>query len=128
MPSTIAPAIPGASTRCMIFTHGQSDALEYITHSLCTLEFENHRPLYDWFLDNLPVPSRPRQIEFGRLNLNYTVMSKRKLLQLVDERNGFGLGDDPRMPTFRASAVVDILLRRFANSARQSESPSSRDQ
>ena len=80
------------------FTHGQSDALEYITHSLCTLEFENHRPLYDWFLDNLPVPSRPRQIEFGRLNLNYTVMSKRKLLQLVDEEMVSGW-DDPRMPT-----------------------------
>jgi len=80
------------------FTHGQSDALEYITHSLCTLEFENHRPLYDWFLDNLPVPSRPRQIEFGRLNLNYTVMSKRKLLQLVDEGMVSGW-DDPRMPT-----------------------------
>ena len=80
------------------FTHGQSDALEYITHSLCTLEFENHRPLYEWFLDNLPVPSRPRQIEFGRLNLNYTVMSKRKLLQLVDEGMVSGW-DDPRMPT-----------------------------
>ena len=80
------------------FTHGQSDALEYITHSLCTLEFENHRPLYDWFLENLPVPSRPRQIEFGRLNLNYTVMSKRKLLQLVDENHVSGW-DDPRMPT-----------------------------
>ncbi|MDF1849948.1 MAG: glutamine--tRNA ligase/YqeY domain fusion protein [Verrucomicrobiales bacterium] len=80
------------------FTHGQSDALEYVTHSLCTLEFENHRPLYDWFLDNLPVPSRPRQIEFSRLNLNYTVMSKRKLLQLVTD--GYVSGwDDPRMPT-----------------------------
>lgn len=80
------------------FTHGQSDALEYVTHSLCTLEFENHRPLYDWFLENLPVPSRPRQIEFGRLNLNYTVMSKRKLLQLVEENHVSGW-DDPRMPT-----------------------------
>lgn len=80
------------------FTHGQSDALEYVTHSLCTLEFENHRPLYDWFLDNLPVPSRPRQIEFSRLNLNYTVMSKRKLLQLVTEKYVSGW-DDPRMPT-----------------------------
>ncbi len=80
------------------FTHGQSDALEYVTHSLCTLEFENHRPLYDWFLDNLPVPSRPRQIEFSRLNLNYTVMSKRKLLQLVEENHVSGW-DDPRMPT-----------------------------
>lgn len=80
------------------FTHGQSDALEYVTHSLCTLEFENHRPLYEWFLENLPVPSRPRQIEFARLSLNYTVMSKRKLLQLVEENyvNGW---NDPRMPT-----------------------------
>jgi len=80
------------------FTHGQSDAIEHITHSLCTLEFENHRPLYDWFLDNLPTPSRPRQIEFARLNLNYTVMSKRKLLQLVREKHVDGW-DDPRMPT-----------------------------
>jgi glutaminyl-tRNA synthetase len=80
------------------FTHGQSDALEYVTHSLCTLEFENHRPLYEWFLENLPVPSYPRQIEFSRLNLNYTVMSKRKLLQLVEENHVEGW-DDPRMPT-----------------------------
>ena len=80
------------------FTHGQSDALEHITHSLCTLEFENHRPLYDWFIDNLPVPSRPRQIEFARLSLNYTVVSKRKLLQLVTEKHVSGW-DDPRMPT-----------------------------
>lgn len=80
------------------FTHGQSDAIEHITHSLCTLEFENHRPLYDWFLDNLPIPARPRQIEFSRLNLNYTVMSKRKLLQLVTEGHVCGW-DDPRMPT-----------------------------
>lgn len=80
------------------YTHGQSDALEHITHSLCTLEFEHHRPLYEWFLDHLPVPSRPRQIEFARLNLNYTVMSKRKLLQLVEEKHVNGW-DDPRMPT-----------------------------
>lgn len=80
------------------YTHGQSDAIEHITHSLCTLEFENHRPLYDWFLENLPVPSRPRQIEFSRLNLTYTVMSKRKLLQLVNEGHVRGW-DDPRMPT-----------------------------
>ncbi len=80
------------------FTHGQSDAIEGITHSLCTLEFEDHRPLYDWFLENLPVPSRPRQIEFARLNLSYTVLSKRRLLQLV--RDGHVRGwDDPRMPT-----------------------------
>ncbi len=80
------------------YTHGQSDAMEYVTHSLCTLEFEHHRPLYDWFLENIPVPSRPRQIEFSRLNLTYTVMSKRKLLQLVQEKHVHGW-DDPRMPT-----------------------------
>ncbi|MEM7145786.1 MAG: glutamine--tRNA ligase/YqeY domain fusion protein [Verrucomicrobiota bacterium] len=80
------------------FTHGQSDALEHITHSICTLEFENHRPLYDWFIETLPVPSRPRQYEFARLNLNYTIMSKRKLLQLVQEKRVSGW-DDPRMPT-----------------------------
>ncbi|MBN1404389.1 MAG: glutamine--tRNA ligase, partial [Opitutales bacterium] len=65
------------------FAHGQSDAIEGITHSLCTLEFEDHRPLYNWFIENLPVPHKPRQIEFARLNITYTVMSKRKLLQLV---------------------------------------------
>ncbi len=80
------------------FAHGQSDAIEGITHSLCTLEFENHRPLYDWFLDHLPVPHRPRQIEFARLNLTYTVLSKRKLLRLVEEGHVNGW-DDPRMPT-----------------------------
>ena len=80
------------------FAHPLEDALEHITHSLCTLEFENHRPLYDWFIDNCPVPSKPRQIEFARLNLTYTVMSKRKLLQLVREGH-VGGWDDPRMPT-----------------------------
>ncbi|PLX19159.1 MAG: glutamine--tRNA ligase [Candidatus Muiribacterium halophilum] len=80
------------------YTHCISDALENITHSLCTLEFEDHRPLYDWFLDQLPVPSHPRQIEFARLNLNYTVMSKRHLLKLVEENHVDGW-DDPRMPT-----------------------------
>jgi glutaminyl-tRNA synthetase len=80
------------------FAHALSDAIEGITHSLCTLEFEDHRPLYDWFLDNLPVPSRPQQIEFARGNLNYTVMSKRKLLTLVNEKHVNGW-DDPRMPT-----------------------------
>ena len=80
------------------FAHGQSDAIEGITHSLCTLEFEDHRPLYDWFLENLPVPSRPRQYEFARLNLTYTVLSKRVLTELV--RGGHVEGwDDPRMPT-----------------------------
>jgi len=80
------------------FAHGQSDAIEGITHSICTLEFEDHRPLYEWFLDNLPVPSHPRQYEFARLNLTYTVMSKRKLMQLVQDRDVNGW-DDPRMPT-----------------------------
>ena len=80
------------------FAHPPSDALEQITHSLCTLEFENHRPLYDWLIEHLPVPARPRQIEFARLNLTYTVMSKRRLLELVQE--GYVSGwDDPRMPT-----------------------------
>jgi glutaminyl-tRNA synthetase len=80
------------------WAHGISDAIEGITHSLCTLEFEDHRPLYEWFLDNIPSPSRPRQIEFSRGNLDYTVMSKRKLLQLVEEGHVSGW-DDPRMPT-----------------------------
>jgi glutaminyl-tRNA synthetase len=80
------------------FAHGQSDAIEGVTHSLCSLEFEDHRPLYDWLIDNLPVPSRPRQYEFARLNLGYTVLSKRVLTQLV--RLGHVTGwDDPRMPT-----------------------------
>jgi len=80
------------------YTHCISDALEHITHSICTLEFEDHRPLYDWFLDQLPVPCHPRQIEFARLNLTYTVMSKRMLLTLVKENYVQGW-DDPRMPT-----------------------------
>jgi glutaminyl-tRNA synthetase len=80
------------------FAHPLEDALEHITHSLCTLEFENHRPLYDWFIDHCPVPSKPRQIEFARLNLTYTVMSKRKLLQLVQEGH-VGGWNDPRLPT-----------------------------
>jgi len=79
------------------FTHGQSDSIEKITHSLCTLEFEDHRPLYDWFLDELGI-YHPQQIEFARLNLNYTILSKRKLLQLVEEGH-VGDWDDPRMPT-----------------------------
>ena len=80
------------------WTHGQSDAIEGITHSLCTLEFENHRPLYDWFIENLPVPHRPRQIEFAAVGIGYTVMSKRYLRQLVEEAHVRGW-DDPRMPT-----------------------------
>jgi glutaminyl-tRNA synthetase len=80
------------------FAHGQSDAIEGVTHSLCTLEFEDHRPLYDWLIDNLPVPSQPRQIEFARLNITHTVLSKRFLLRLVEEERVRGW-DDPRMPT-----------------------------
>ena len=80
------------------FAHGQSDAIEGITHSLCTLEFEDHRPLYDWLIANLPVPTRPRQYEFSRLNLTHTVLSKRRLTQLVQDKQVAGW-DDPRMPT-----------------------------
>jgi len=101
------------------FAHGQSDAIESVTHSLCTLEFEDHRPLYEWFLDNLPVPSRPRQYEFARLNLNYTVMSKRFLAQLVREARVAGW-DDPRMPTLaglRRRGVPAAALREFVKMA-----------
>lgn len=80
------------------FAHGLSDSIEGITHSLCTLEFQDNRALYDWFVENVSSPSTPRQIEFARLNLDYTVMSKRKLLQLVEEKHVEGW-DDPRMPT-----------------------------
>ena len=98
------------------FAHGFEDAIEGITHSICTLEFENHRPLYDWFLDNVSAPCHPQQIEFARLNLGYTVMSKRKLLELVTEDmvNGW---DDPRMPTlsgFRRRGYTPASIRRFA--------------
>jgi len=82
------------------FAHGQSDAIEGVTHSLCTLEFADHRPLYDWLIENLPVPAVPRQTEFARLNLAYTVLSKRRLIQLVEEGHVAGW-DDPRMPTLR---------------------------
>jgi glutaminyl-tRNA synthetase len=130
-------AHPRTDTRWCIyptydFAHGQSDAIEGVTHSLCSLEFEDHRPLYDWLIDNLPLPSRPRQYEFARLNLGYTVLSKRALTQLV--RQGHVTGwDDPRMPTLaglrrrgvppaaigdfvrrvgvaRANSVVDIAM------------------
>src|SRR5437868_4964093 len=83
------------------FAHGQSDAIEHITHSICTLEFEDHRPLYDWLIENLPVPSRPHQYEFARLNFTYTVLSKRFLRRLVSEGHVRGW-DDPRMPTLSA--------------------------
>jgi len=97
------------------YAHGQSDAIEGITHSLCTLEFEDHRPLYDWLLENLPVPSRPRQYEFARLNMSYTVLSKRVLTELV--RGGHVSGwDDPRMPTLaglRRRGVPPEAIRDF---------------
>jgi glutaminyl-tRNA synthetase len=97
------------------YAHGQSDAIEGITHSICTLEFEDHRPLYDWFIANLPVPSRPRQYEFARLNLTYTVLSKRVLTELV--RGGHVSGwDDPRMPTLaglRRRGVPPEAIRDF---------------
>jgi glutaminyl-tRNA synthetase len=99
------------------FTHPISDALEGITHSLCTLEFEDHRPLYDWVRDNVSVPARPRQIEFSRLNLEYTVMSKRKLTLLVDQ--GYVEGwDDPRMPTLaglRRRGYTPASIRTFCD-------------
>jgi glutaminyl-tRNA synthetase len=98
------------------FAHGQSDYFEGITHSLCTLEFEVHRPLYDWFIDQLKTGDyRPRQIEFNRLNLNYTMMSKRKLLELVREGRVSGW-DDPRMPTLcglRRRGYTPESIRRF---------------
>jgi glutaminyl-tRNA synthetase len=97
------------------FAHGQSDAIEGITHSVCTLEFEDHRPLYDWFIANLPVPSQPHQYEFARLNLTYTVLSKRVLTELV--RKGYVSGwDDPRMPTIaglRRRGVPPEAIRDF---------------
>ncbi|MDH3473331.1 MAG: glutamine--tRNA ligase/YqeY domain fusion protein [Rhodospirillales bacterium] len=98
------------------FGHGQSDAIEGVTHSICTLEFEDHRPLYDWLIENLPVPSRPRQYEFARLNLTYTVLSKRRLIQFVKEGHVRGW-DDPRMPTLsglRRRGVPPAAIRDFA--------------
>src|SRR6476660_7067699 len=97
------------------FAHGQSDAIEHITHSLCTLEFEDHRPLYDWLIEHLPVPSRPRQYEFARLNLTYTVLSKRTLTELVRQGHVEGW-DDPRMPTLaglRRRGVPPEAVRDF---------------
>jgi len=97
------------------YAHPISDAIEGITHSLCTLEFEDHRPLYDWLIENLPVPSRPRQYEFARLNLNFTVMSKRKLLRLVEEGHVKGW-DDPRLPTLaglRRRGYTPEAIRNF---------------
>lgn len=97
------------------YAHGQSDAIEGITHSICTLEFEDHRPLYDWLLDKLPVPSHPHQYEFARLNLTYTLLSKRVLTELV--RGGHVKGwDDPRMPTIaglKRRGVPPAAIREF---------------
>ncbi len=98
------------------FAHGQSDAIEGVTHSLCTLEFEDHRPLYDWLIEHLPVPSIPRQYEFARLNLSHTVLSKRRLIQLVEEGHVEGW-DDPRMPTLaglRRRGIPPAAIRDFA--------------
>ncbi|MEM7226665.1 MAG: glutamine--tRNA ligase/YqeY domain fusion protein [Pseudomonadota bacterium] len=97
------------------FAHGQSDAIEGVTHSICTLEFEDHRPLYDWLIEHLPVPARPRQYEFNRLNLDHTVLSKRRLIQLVTDGHVAGW-DDPRMPTlrgFRRRGVPPAAIRAF---------------
>ena len=97
------------------FAHPLEDAHEHITHSLCSLEFENHRPLYDWFITHCPVPAQPRQIEFSRLNISYTVMSKRKLLQLVNEGHVSGW-DDPRMLTIsgmRRRGYPSSAIRNF---------------
>lgn len=98
------------------FAHGQSDAIEGVTHSICTLEFEDHRPLYDWLLEALPVPSRPRQYEFARLNLSHTVLSKRRLIELVDDGRVAGW-DDPRLPTLsglRRRGFPPAAIRDFA--------------
>jgi len=108
------------------WAHGISDAIEGITHSLCTLEFEDHRPLYDWILENIPSPSRPRQIEFARGNLDYTVMSKRRLRQLVEEGHVSGW-DDPRMPTLagmRRRGFTPASIRSFWNEMGISKSES----
>lgn len=99
------------------FAHCLSDAIERITHSICTLEFENNRPLYDWFIDHLEVPSQPRQIEFARLNISHTILSKRKLLELVEKKVVTGW-DDPRMPTLaglRRRGYTPESIRRFCD-------------
>lgn len=99
------------------FAHGQEDAIEGVTHSICTLEFQDHKPLYEWFTENLPVPSKPKQYEFARLNVNYTISSKRKLKQLVDEGHVTGW-DDPRMPTLsgmRRRGFTPNAIRTFCD-------------
>ncbi len=111
------------------YTHCISDALEGITHSICTLEFEDHRPLYDWVLDNITIPCHPRQYEFSRLELHYTITSKRKLLQLVNEKQVSGW-DDPRMPTIsgmRRRGYTPEGIREFAKRIGVSKSENSVD-
>lgn len=109
------------------FAHGQSDAIEHITHSLCTLEFEDHRPLYDWLIEHLPVPSKPQQIEFSRLNLDFTLLSKRKLSRLVEQGVVEGW-DDPRMPTLagiRRRGFTPEAIRAFCTEIGVTKSESS---
>ncbi len=111
------------------FAHPLSDAIEKITHSICTLEFEDHRPLYDWFVNNIETPGNPRQIEFARLNLNYTVMSKRKLLELVQKKYVSGW-DDPRMPTIsglRRRGYTSEAIRNFCDAIGVAKSNSTVD-
>jgi len=110
------------------YAHGQSDSIEGITHSICTLEFEDHRPLYDWFLDQLGI-YHPQQIEFARLNLNYTVLSKRKLIRLVQENHVSGW-DDPRMPTLsgiRRRGYTPEAIRAFCDMVGVAKSNSTAD-
>ena len=100
------------------FAHGQTDSLEGVTHSLCTLEFADHRPLYEWFIEALPVPSKPQQYEFAKLQISHTVLSKRNLTRLVMEQHVSGW-DDPRLPTLSglrrrgvpAEAIIDFVAR-----------------
>ena len=111
------------------FAHGQEDAIEGVTHSICTLEFEDHRPLYEWFVEHLPVPAKPQQIEFARLNTSYTVTSKRKLKQLVDSGTVVGW-DDPRMPTIaglRRRGYPPAAIRHFCEEVGTSRSDSTVD-
>ena len=107
------------------FAHPIQDALEGITHSLCSLEFENHRPLYNWVVEHVSVPSHPRQIEFARLGIDHTVLSKRKLRQLVEEGRVSGW-DDPRMPTLcglRRRGYTPKSIRNFCDRVGVAKSP-----
>ena len=104
------------------WAHGQNDAMHGVTHSLCSIEYEDHRPLYEWFLNELEIENPPRQIEFARLNMNYTVMSKRKLRRLVEEEYVDGW-DDPRMPTIGACGGAATRLNPCATSSTARASP-----